>query len=75
MLDLVLLALEPGDASDREDELIRELIAGMVGSQAATVRNALALALALSATRGVGWDTRHVADARATRAQPGDLRD
>jgi hypothetical protein len=75
MLDLAMLALDHGDPprSSFEDDLICGLVAGIVGSGAATARRALLLAL--SATRVLFGILALGPDAGATRAQWGVLRD
>jgi predicted TIM-barrel fold metal-dependent hydrolase len=59
MLELALLAIEPTDAATppAEDDLIRGLLEAIDPTQPAAMRNALVLALTLSATSGV--DARH----------------
>ena len=55
MLELALLAIEPSDAgaAPAGNGLIRELVEGIDWTQPAAVRNAVALAVTLSATPGV----------------------
>jgi hypothetical protein len=55
MLELALLAIEPSDAGTPpgEDDLIHELLEAIDLTQPTATRNALALALTLSATPGV----------------------
>jgi len=54
-LELALLAIEPSDARTppAEDDLIHELLEAIDGTQPTAMRNALVLALTLSATPGV----------------------
>ena len=56
MLELALLAIEPSDGPGpaADGELIREVVEAIDWTQPMAVRNALALALTLAATPGVG---------------------